>query len=156
MSSAYPCAIELRSSQSPSVSHSPCLTLGKYDTEVDTLTHGSFWTALRLANLIGGSDDVESLKDYSRKLPRLCVEEQVVYFPCSLSRVEAIIIEAKALDDAIIHNAMSMIELSPFTTSKICAAKIGANFQCWETTKENQLDAVYSYLQHSADIPERR
>ena len=60
------------------------------------------------------------------------------------------------LDDAIIHNAMSMIELSPFTTSEICAAKIGANFQCWETTKENQLDAVYSYLQHSADIPERR
>ena len=60
------------------------------------------------------------------------------------------------LDDAIIHNAMSMIKLLPFTMSKVRAAKIGANFQLWKTTKENQLDAVYSCLQHSASIPEQR
>ena len=40
--------------------------------------------------------------------------------------------------------------------SKVRAAKIGANFQLWKTTKENQLDAVYSCLQHSASIPEQR
>ena len=71
------------------------LLLGKYDTEVDALTHGSFWNALRSTNLIGGRDDVELLKDHSRKLTRLYVEEQVVYFPCSLTRVTAIIVAAK-------------------------------------------------------------
>ena len=57
------------------------LSLGKYDTEVDALTHRSFRTALRGANLIGADDDIDSLKAYSRKLTRLYVEEQVVYFP---------------------------------------------------------------------------
>ena len=37
------------------------LSLGKYDIEVGALTHGSFRNALRSANLIGGSDYVESL-----------------------------------------------------------------------------------------------
>ena len=53
------------------------LSLGKYDTEVDVLTHGSFRNALRSTNLIGGSDDVESLKDYSRKLTRLYVGDKL-------------------------------------------------------------------------------
>ena len=47
------------------------LSLGKYDTEVDTLTYGSFWNDLRSTNLIGGRDDVESL--IAKRHDRLCV-----------------------------------------------------------------------------------
>ena len=62
----------------------------------------------------------------------------------------------KVLADATIHNAMSMIELPSFTMSEFRAAKIGANLQFWKTMKENQFNAVYICLQHSAGIPERR
>ena len=48
------------------------------------------------------------------------VEEQVVFYPNSISSAETIIVTAKKVfDDAIIFNSLSMNELPPFTMTKL-------------------------------------
>ena len=80
----------------------------------------------------------------------------MVFYPNSLDRAETIIITAKkVLDDAIIHNALSMNELPPFTMSTLREKKTAENKEYWSNMKQSQLDAVYSFLQHTEAIPMR-
>ena len=131
------------------------LSLGKYDTEIDALTHSSFRDSFRAAHLIGPSDDIDDLKQYSRRLTRLYVLEQVVYYPVSVSRAEAIIVAAKkVLDDAIIENQMSMSDLAPFTMSYLYSAREAENDHYWSAMKSSQLDYAYSSLR-DASVPSR-
>ena len=71
------------------------LSLGKYDTEIDALTHGSYRESFRASGLIGNSDKLPDLQEYSRRLTRRYVLEQVVFYPVSVTRAEAIIVAAK-------------------------------------------------------------
>ena len=126
--------IQVLSNTSPSNAHNflihIILSLGKYDTEIDALTHQSIRKCLQHVALIGENEDEESLKEYSRKLTRRYIEEQLVYFPNSLSHAETFIAMAKRVfDDAIIQyqhpisdingsvfSAMSLLGLALFSS----------------------------------------
>ena len=132
------------------------LSLGKYDTEVDALSHRSYRESFRASGLIGNSDELEDLRRYSRRLTRRYVLEQVVFYPVSVTRAEAIIVAAKKVfDDAIIDDAMSMTDLPPFTMSGLYLSKAEENEQYWRGMKSSQLDAVYSCLRNTNGVPER-
>ena len=47
------------------------LSLGKFDTELDLLLHPSLRESLRTCHLIGPSDKIEDLQEYSNKLCRI-------------------------------------------------------------------------------------
>ena len=68
------------------------LSLGKYDTGIDALTHGSYRESFRASGLIGNSDKMQDLQEYSRRLTRRYVLEQVVFYPVSVTRAEAVIV----------------------------------------------------------------
>ena len=58
-------------------------------------------------------------------------------------------------DDAIIDNEMSMNDTTLFTMSSLYLAKEDENNQYWMGMKSSQLDAVYSCLQDTEDVPPR-
>ena len=77
----------------------------------------------------------------------------MVFYPNSLDRAETIIITAKkVLDDAILHNALSMNELPPFTMSTLRDKRTAENKEYWSNMMQSQLVAVYSSLQHTVGI----
>ena len=132
------------------------LSLGKYDTEIDALTRASFHESLRAASLIGRNNNIDSLRKYSRIPIQKYIEEQVVLYPNSISQSETIIVTSKkVLDNAILHNVLSINKLPSFTMSTLWAAKSAENEQYWSDLKESQLAAVYSSLQHTEGIPAR-
>ena len=96
------------------------LPMGKYHTELDALCNQSFSQSFVNAKLIGDKTDIKSLKEYSRILTRKYIEEQVVYYPNSMSRTETYIVMAKGIfDDIIINNAIHINELPPVTMSEV-------------------------------------
>ena len=128
------------------------LSLGKYNTEIDALTHPTIRDSLREVGLIGHEIDLESLKMYSAQLTL-----QVVYYPNSLTKTETfIVMSKKVFDDAIIHNALAMNELPPFTMSGICSVQTETNERYWSLTKESQLNSIYNTLCHMNDILTRQ
>lgn len=130
------------------------LSLGHYETEIDALTHSSFQESLRNAGLIGGNTDEQSLKKYSEKLTRLYIEEQLVFFPNSLMRAETYILMAKRVfDDAIIHNALSINEIPPFTMVSLRQKEQHKCDNFWKDTIQSQLQSVYSTLSSTNGIP---
>ena len=133
------------------------LSLGKYDTEFDALTHRTSRDCFRSAGLIGNATDVVSLKQYSNQLCRKYIEEQVVYYPNSISRAETIVVMAKKVfDDAIIHNALSMNELPPFTMTTLRTVRTEENDLFWRKMKNSQLNSVYASLEHTPGVPSRQ
>ena len=52
----------------------------------------------------------------------------------------------------IVINALSMNELPPFTMSTLREKKTAENKEYWSNVKQSQLDAVYSFLQHTEEI----
>ena len=71
------------------------LSLGRYDTEVDALTHSTIRKCFQKTGLIGDATDTDSLKEYSNKLTRRYIELQLVHFPVSLSVAETFIVMSK-------------------------------------------------------------
>ncbi|MDB4430362.1 GIY-YIG nuclease family protein [bacterium] len=132
------------------------LSLGEYNTEIDALTHATSRDCLRAAGLIGNATDQESLQRYSNELGRKYVEEQVVFYPNSLTKSETFIVTAqKVLDDAIVHNALSINELPPFTMSSLRVEKTAENEQLWTDHKTSQLQSVYNTLNNTQGIPSK-
>eukprot|EP00956_Cyclotella_meneghiniana_P018903 scaffold31899_cov24-Cyclotella_meneghiniana.AAC.1 len=132
------------------------LSLGKYDTEIDALTHPTTRQCLQSVGLIGQNADVSSLKRYTNTLTRSYIEEQLVFYPISLDVAQIYLVTAhKVFADAIMRNELSMNELPPFTMSTLLDAKTDETNQWWQNMKNSQLDAVYSVLQHTQGIPTR-
>ena len=57
------------------------LSLGRFETEYDLLLHTTLRDSLRYTKLIGPSNDPQDLQNYSDKLLKLFIEEQLVYYP---------------------------------------------------------------------------
>eukprot|EP00956_Cyclotella_meneghiniana_P023953 scaffold47551_cov95-Cyclotella_meneghiniana.AAC.1 len=132
------------------------LSLGKYDTEIDALTHQTTRQCLQSVGLIGPNADVSSLKRYTNTLTRSYIEEQLVFYPISLDVAQIYLVTAhKVFADAIMRNELSMNELPPFTMSTLLDTKTEETNQWWQNIKNSQLDAVYSVLQHTQGIPTR-
>ena len=53
------------------------LSMGRFETEIDLLTHGSIKECLRYCRLIGENDDDESLATYAEVLTKRFIEEQM-------------------------------------------------------------------------------
>ena len=84
------------------------------------------------------------------------IEDEVVYYPNLIKKVEKILVMAKKVfDDAIVHNTMSMNELPPFTMAAVRGVRTAENDAFWQDIKTSQLDSVYATLQHSQGIPDR-
>ena len=107
--------------------------------------------------MIGHETNQDSLKSYSQQLTSKYIKEQVVYYPNSLTKTETYIIMAKRVfDDAIIHNALTMNELPPFTMSGIRSVQSEKQDKFWNSTKESQLNSIYNNLRHLNEIPSRQ
>ena len=131
------------------------LSLGKYDTEIDALTHRTSRGCLKAVGLIGDQSDADSLQQYSNMLTKRYIEEQVVYYPNSIKKAEKILVMAKKVfDDVIVHNTMSMNELPLFTMATVRRVRTAENDAFWQNIKSSQLDSVYATLQHSQGIPD--
>ena len=130
--------------------------MGKYHTKLDALCNQSFRQSFVNAKLIGDKTDIESLKEYSRNLTRKYIEEQVVYYPNSMSRTETYIVMAKGIfDDIIINNAIHINKLPPVTMSKVCNEKSEGNKKNWEDIKKSQLNAIYSITNIDDNFPSK-
>ena len=80
----------------------------------------------------------------------------MVYYPNSLTKAETFIIMSKRVfDDAIVHNALAMNELPPFTMTGLRAVQTQANEEFGRSNKESQLRSIYNTLQHTSGIPSR-
>ena len=80
----------------------------------------------------------------------------MVYYPNSLTMAETFIVMAKRVfDDAIIHNALAMNELPPFTMTGLRAVQMQANKEFWRSKKKSQLRSIYNTLQNTNGIPSK-
>ena len=133
------------------------LSLGKYDTEFDALTHRTSRDCFRSTGLIGNATDVVLLKQYSNQLCRKYIEGQVVYYPNLISRIETMVVMAKKVfDDAIIHNALSMNELPPFTMTTLRTVRTEENDLFWRKIKvHSSILSMYLLSTHRVYHPEK-
>ena len=132
------------------------LSLGKYNTEIDVLVHPTIRDSIRYVGLIGDATDEDSLKQYSAKLLDKYIREQLVHYPNSLNKTEVFLSMAKRVfDDAIIHNALSMNELPPFTMTGLRLKQTESNNRFWTSNKEAQLQSIYTVLRHMDNIPSK-
>ena len=130
------------------------LSLGSYKTEIDALCHANFRQCLRAVKLIGTSDDFETLKRDSEQLTTKFINEQLVFFPNSLNKAETFIVMSKGIfDDSIVHDAISINELPPFTMASLRSSKTEANQKFWNDITKSQLQAIYNILQVLNGIP---
>jgi hypothetical protein len=84
---------------------------GRYVTEIDVLHHSSPRQMLESAQLIGRNTDHQSLHDYSTKLIRVYIENELIYLPNSMHKLDMFIpIVACLFDDIIIRNEFSATE----------------------------------------------
>ena len=96
------------------------LSLGKYDTKMDALTHPSFRDILRSVKLIGENNDEESLKQYVRDITKLYIESHIVYYPSSMKEtVTYIVIAYGIFEDVTINNSILNFELPPFIVNAL-------------------------------------
>mmetsp|Transcript_10982 Transcript_10982/g.23257 ORF Transcript_10982/g.23257 Transcript_10982/m.23257 type:complete len:195 (+) Transcript_10982:5384-5968(+) len=119
------------------------LLLGKYDTEMDARTKPTIRDSLRGVNLIGDTNNLESLKRYSAKLAEKYIEEQMGFYPNSLNKTKNFLTMSKTVfDNAIIHNALAMNKLPPFTMTGLQAVQTEANQRFWRNSTESQLNLL--------------
>ena len=96
------------------------LSIGEYNNEIDALTQQTTHKYIQHVGLIRENEDEESLKQYSQKLTRKYIEEQLVFLTNSLFKSGTFITISKVVfGDAVIHHSLSMNELPPFTITII-------------------------------------
>ena len=121
---------------------------------MDALCHSSYQERLLHVRLISSETDEILLKKYSEQLPWKYIEQQLVYFPNSLTKVETFIVMAKRIfDDTIIHNAMSINELPPYSIVSLRNDQAEQNKQFWVSIVQSQLHSIFSSLQSLDGIP---
>jgi predicted GIY-YIG superfamily endonuclease len=130
------------------------LSLGRYRTELEALTHASFRDCLREVGLIGRDTDEDSLKRYSEELTYKYIAQQVQFYPNSLDKTASYIVMAKTVfDDAILRDELSISELPPFTMASLRAATTAQNEQFWQSTIQSQLQSIFNTLQNTEGVP---
>ena len=93
---------------------------------------------LLMKKLIGDKTDIESLKHYSCNLTRKYIEEQVLYYPNSMSSTKTYIVMARGIfEDIIINNAIHINKLPPVTMNDVQNKKNGENKSFWKDIKKS-------------------
>ena len=128
---------------------------GKYITEIDVLHHSSPREMLQSAQLIGRSTDEDSLYNYSTKLLRLYIEEELIFLPNSMRKTDMFItLVQKLLDDIIISNEFSANE-HPHTLAGLQSSLTHKFNQFWKDNMRKQLQSIYKDVQNMHGIPPR-
>ena len=100
------------------------LSMGRFDTEIEMTVHGSLRECLRSAKLIGPSDEIAALKEYSNALLLRYITEQLKYFSNNRRMIiHWIEVAASVLESVIIHNEIPISEMPPVQLTAILASR---------------------------------
>ena len=104
------------------------LSIGRFETEIDLLTHCNIKECLRHCKLIGANDDDESFEQYTGSLLRSFIEEQMQYFTNSQRVIDYWIITAFDLfRKVIIEDTLPMSEMPQVQLSFLLASTVNRN-----------------------------
>ena len=132
------------------------LMCGKFETELDLLSHPTLRQSLVGARLIGTNTDVESLKEYSTNLLQIVMDKCMKVQPTSMTRLEGCIIDAEhLLDSVILRDEIPMTDIPPCLLTPLLDSYDEKLRQCWVTIKENHLSAIFATLPTGMNIPTR-
>ena len=96
------------------------LSLGRFSTEIDLMTHPSLKDCFRSAKLIGNNNDNESLQQYSNDLLVLYIKEQVRFFPNSMRVISDIIVKAGLIfESVLVKGEIPLTEMPPVIYSTL-------------------------------------
>ena len=120
------------------------LSMGRFDTEIEMTVNDSLQKCLRKAKLIGESDNIDDLKDYSNALLLRYITEQLKYFSNSRRLIiHWIEVAASVLESVIIHDEIPVTEMPPVQLTSILASREEAATKFLAETKEKLTKAVF-------------
>ena len=123
------------------------LSMGKFETEIDLITHQDLRESLKYCDLIGNNTDEESLHQYAKDLTRKWIIEQVQYFPNSQRVIDFWIITAfKLFCDVIVRNELPITEMPPALLSTLLSKQEADMIEHKRTIKLNLIDAAFNEI----------
>ena len=123
------------------------LSMGKFETEIDLITHQDLRGSLKYCHLIGNNTDEDSLLQYAKDLTRKWIIEQVQYFPNSQRVIDFWIITAyQLLCDVIVRNELPITEMPPFLLSTIMSQQQAEMIEHKRIIKLNVIDAAFNEI----------
>jgi predicted GIY-YIG superfamily endonuclease len=123
------------------------ISMGRFSTEIDLMTHGSIKKSFQHAKLIGNEDTEDKLVEYSNDLLKKYITEQVRYFPNSIKTIDAFIIMAgEVFDNAIIKNAIAMTDMPPVQFSLLARSMEDKMIKNRRESLKKTIDAIYIEL----------
>ena len=123
------------------------LSMGKFETEIDLITHQDLRGSLKYCHLIGNNTDEESLLQYANDLTRKWIIEQVQYFPNSQRVIDFWIITAYQLFcDVIVKNELPITEMPPVLLSTLLSQQQADMIEHKRTIKLNLIDAAFNEI----------
>ena len=133
--------------------------MGRFETEIDLLTHSNIKECLRKCKLIGPNDDPESLKKYADNMLQRFIKEQMQYFPNSQRVIDLWIITTFNLfRKIIIEDSLPISEMPPVQLSTLLATTENAIKEYAMRKKVNSIEAVIKEIQNDnemLDIPSK-
>ena len=132
------------------------LMCGKFETELDLLSHPTLTKSLVEARLIGTNTDVESLTRYSTDLLKIVMDKCMKVQPTSMTRLETCMIDAEhLLDSVILRNEIPMTDIPPCLLTPLLDSYDDKLSLCWVTIKDNHLSAIFASLPSNMNTPTR-
>ena len=125
------------------------LSLGHFETELDLMLKPTIRESLRYAKLIGTSNEKEDLIEYSKKLQKMFIEEQLVYFPNGSNIISAwIVYIGELFDSIIIRNEIPIQDMPPVLQTKLEHVQNEKAAKDIELAQISMIKAAYQELQH--------
>jgi hypothetical protein len=123
------------------------LSMGRFSTEAELTMHATLRECFVSAKLIGRNDDVASLQDYSNKLLKRFITDQMVYFSNS-QRVlgEWITLIGEIFDSIIVRNELLVSDMPSVQLSTVLQSMEDAD-QAFRLNKKTRLvEAAYKEI----------
>ena len=129
------------------------LSMGQFETEIDITLQTSLRDSLRYTKLIGPLDDENSLIQYSRKLLKRFIEEQLIYFPNSMNVMSQWILTASELfESVILRDEIPITDLPPAHQTALNTSKEEEVLKLWLDMKGSILCAAFQELESCIDL----
>ena len=125
------------------------LSLGHFQTELDLLLHRTLRDSLRYAKLIGPSNTKEKLQEYSDKLLKLFIEEQLVYFPNSSKVIQSwIVIAGELFDSIILNDEIPITDMPPILQTQLEMSQNVKSCLELQSMKKSLIQASFRELEY--------
>jgi len=132
------------------------LMCGKFETELDLLSHATLRESLIEARLIGTNSDSASLRRYSTNLLKIVMDKCMKVQPTSMTKLESSMIDAEILlDSVILRDQIPMTDIPPCLLTPLLDSYDEKLKNCWVTIKDNHLSAIFASLPSGLNIPTR-